>query len=152
MDKYYSVGEIAKIFGIAPSALRWYENEGLLDPVSRNKSGTRVYGEKELRRINFILTLRNAGITVKEIRRYIDLFYKGVETIPERKQILVSQLERLKDEAERLNAVIVHLEEIINTYEDTLMKREMDSRSKDPEYGKRSRCSLGSEHVEPDVE
>ena len=139
MKKFYSVGEAAEKFGIAPSALRWYESEGLLDPVERNESGRRVYGENELRRINFILTLRNAGIPVEEIRRYVDLFHEGAETIPERKQILISQLERLKEEEKRLHAVIIQLEEMIDTYEDTLMKREMDSRSRDPEYGRKKR-------------
>ncbi|MCR4949842.1 MAG: MerR family transcriptional regulator [Solobacterium sp.] len=137
MKKYFSIGETAEHFGIAPSALRWYETEGLLEPVTRNESGRRVYGEKEFRRINFILTLRNAGIPVEGIKNYVDLFYAGAETIPERKQILIEQLEQLKEEARRLNAVIEQLEEVIGNYENTLMKREMDSRSKDPMYGRK---------------
>ena len=47
--------------------------------------------------------------------------------------------ERLKEEEKRLHAVIIQLEEMIDTYEDTLMKREMDSRSRDPEYGRKKR-------------
>ena len=137
MKKYFSIGETAEHFGIAASALRWYETEGLLEPVARNESGRRVYGEKEFRRINFILTLRNAGIPVEGIKNYVDLFYAGAGTIPERKQILIEQLEELKEESRRLNAVIDQLEEMINNYESTIMKREMDSRAKDSMYGRK---------------
>ena len=135
MEKFYSVGETAKMFGIAPSALRYYESEGLLEPVPKNEGGRRVYGTKEIRRIRFIITLREAGISVEGIRQYVDLFYAGAETIGERKQILVDHLDRLKQEAERLNELISQLEEMINTYEDTFIKREMDSRTADPFYG-----------------
>ncbi len=137
MKDFYSVGETAKMFGIAASALRYYESEGLLEPVPKNESGRRVYGPKEIRRIRFIVTLRDAGIPVESIRHYVDLFYAGAETILERKQILIDHLDRLKQEAERLNELIAQLEEMISTYEDTFMKREMDSRKADPDYGKK---------------
>ena len=135
MKDFYSVGETAKMFGIAASALRYYESEGLLEPVPKNESGRRVYGPKELRRIRFIVTLRDAGIPVEGIRQYVDLLYAGAETLPERKQILIDHLDRLKQEAESLNELIAQLEQMISTYEDTFMKREMDSRKADPDYG-----------------
>ncbi len=138
MKDSLTIGETAEMFGIAASALRYYEDEGLMEPVPRNRAGRRVYGPKELRRIRFILTLRNAGIPVDAIRRYVDLFYEGSGTIPVRKQILTDHLNLLKEEAAQLNEVIRQLEEIIETYEDTLMKREMDSRRSDPAYGKRN--------------
>ena len=135
METNYTIGEIAELFGLAQSTLRYYESEGLLDPVQRNEGGRRIFTQKEIRRIRFILTLRNAGIPVEEIKQYVKLFHEGVHTIPERKQILVSRLDILKDEVNKLNAVIQDLEEIIRSYEDTLMKRELDSRRNDPNYG-----------------
>ena len=135
MKDFFTIGETARKFDLAPSALRWYEAEGLLDPVTKNESGHRMYGKKEFRRINFIVTLRNAGVPVEEIRRYVELFHEGEQTIPIRKQILIDRLDLLKEEARRLNDVISQLQSMIDNYEDTLMKRELDSRRSDPHYG-----------------
>ncbi len=135
MEKHDSIKEAAQKFGLAPSALRWYESEGLLDPVPKSESGHRMYGPKEYRRINFIVPLRNAGVPVEEIRRYVELFHEGEQTIPVRKQILIDRLTLLKEEAGKLNDVIRQLETMIDHYEDTLMKRELDSRRNDPHYG-----------------
>lgn len=131
----YTIKETAEHFGISAPTLRYYEKEGLLDPVEKNQSGHRIYGEKEFRRISFIMTLRTAGIPVEDIRRYVDLFHQGPGTIPERKQMLEDQLSELRNEAEKLNEVIRRLEGIINNYEETLMKRELTSRKEDPFYG-----------------
>ena len=135
-EKKLSAGETAAMFSIAASTLRYYESEGLLDPVKRSESGRREYGEKEFRRIRFVLMLREAGIPVEEIKKYVALFHEGVSTIPERKQILNEQLIRLKEEVVRMNAVISALEDMVENYDSTIMKRELDSRQKDPEYGK----------------
>ena len=135
MKDYVSIGEAARKYGLAPSALRWYESEGLLDAVPKSESGHRMYGPKEFRRINFIVTLRNAGVPVEEIRRYVELFHEGEQTIPVRKQILIDRLALLKEEAEKLNEVIRQLENMVENYESTLMKRELDSRRSDPHYG-----------------
>ncbi len=135
MKKTYSIGEAAAKFNIPQSTLRYYESEELLDPVQRDESGRRIFTGREFRRINFILTLRNAGVPVEEIRRYVSLFHEGEHTIPIRKQILTDRLDALKEEAKRLDEVIVTLQEMIDSYEDTLMKRELESRRKDPHYG-----------------
>lgn len=135
MSDFLSIGETSKKFNIPASTLRYYESAGLLDPVAKNSSGHRIYGEKEFRRINFICILKNAGIPIEEISRYVDLFHQGVDTIPERKQILVDQLTVLHKQVEDLNDVIHELEAIIENYEETLMKRELDNRRKDPTYG-----------------
>ncbi len=131
----YTIKQTAEHFGISAPTLRYYEKEGLLDPVGKNQSGHRMYGEREFRRINFILTLRMAGVPVEDIRRYVALFHQGAETIPERKQMLEDQLSELRNEAKKLNEVIRRLEGIIDNYEETLMKRELTSRKEDPFYG-----------------
>lgn len=135
MKNYYSIGETAEKLGIPQSTLRYYESEKLLDPVQRDESGRRRYTEREFRRVRFILTLRNAGVPVEEIRQYVALFHEGEHTIPVRKQILQDRLNALKEEAERLDEVIRTLQEMISNYEDTLMKQELDSRRNDPHYG-----------------
>jgi DNA-binding transcriptional MerR regulator len=61
------IGEAARRVGLAPSAIRYYESEGLIDPPTR-RDGRRRYGRDELRRLAFIATGREMGLGLAAIR------------------------------------------------------------------------------------
>jgi MerR family transcriptional regulator, redox-sensitive transcriptional activator SoxR len=63
-----SIGEVASRSGVAASALRFYEREGLIEAV-RTDGNQRRYDRAVLRRIAFIQAGRAAGVTLSEIRR-----------------------------------------------------------------------------------
>lgn len=66
----YTIAETAEKFGISKNALRYYEKEGLLNPVTRNQNGIRFYSEKDLLEINKIVHLRRLGASLKEIKEF----------------------------------------------------------------------------------
>jgi MerR family redox-sensitive transcriptional activator SoxR len=61
-----SIGELAKRSGIAPSALRFYEERGLIGS-ERNASGHRTYSRAVIRRVAFIVFAQRIGLTLEEI-------------------------------------------------------------------------------------
>ena len=61
------IGEASRRLGIAPSAIRYYEGEGLLDPP-RGPDGRRRYGPAELRVLAFIAVGRELGLGIAGIR------------------------------------------------------------------------------------
>ena len=65
--KRYSVGEVARRAGVATSALRFYEQHGLIRS-ERNESGHRRYHADVLRRVSFIRTAQRVGLSLAEIR------------------------------------------------------------------------------------
>lgn len=65
--KRFSVGEVAARAGVATSALRFYEEHGLIE-AERNESGHRRYHADVLRRVAFIRTAQRVGLTLGEIR------------------------------------------------------------------------------------
>ena len=132
-NKGLSIAQVSKEFQVAESTLRYYEQAGLMEAVEKNESGHRVYQDRDLRRIRFILLLRSAGVSVQEIRHYVELVYDGEGTIPERKALLEKQLVGLKQRREELDRTILALEDIVANYESTLVKRELDRRSRDSE-------------------
>lgn len=67
MPNKLAIGEVAKIAGVAASAIRYYERTGLL-PKAERVSGRRVYGEDVLRRLTAIRVAREAGFTISEVR------------------------------------------------------------------------------------
>jgi DNA-binding transcriptional MerR regulator len=66
-----TIGEIARRTGLATSAIRYYEEIGLLPPAPR-VSGQRVYGEETVDRLRVILFARDAGFTLREIRQLFE--------------------------------------------------------------------------------
>jgi len=62
-----SVGEVAHRAGVAASALRYYEREGLITAV-RSSGGQRRYERSVLRRLAFVRAARTVGLTLEEIR------------------------------------------------------------------------------------
>ena len=61
------IGEAARRVGLAPSAIRYYESEGLLD-APRDADGRRRYGPAELRTLAFITVGRDMGLGLAGIR------------------------------------------------------------------------------------
>lgn len=66
----YTIGELAKKFNIAPSALRYYEKEGLIPGVKRKASGAREFEAKDCEVLLLIDCLKQAGCLLK---RYLTL-------------------------------------------------------------------------------
>jgi MerR family redox-sensitive transcriptional activator SoxR len=69
--KRFTVGEIARRAGVATSALRFYEEHGLIQS-ERNDAGHRRYHADVLRRVSFIRTAQRVGLSLAEIRAALD--------------------------------------------------------------------------------
>ena len=65
------IGELASATGVAPSALRYYEEAGLLEAAARTESGYRIYEPAALGRVQFIQRAQALGLSVREIRRLV---------------------------------------------------------------------------------
>lgn len=85
----YSINEIAKLCDLSVYTIRFYDKEGLLPFVTRSKAGNRQFSENDLDMIKLICCLKNSGMAIKDIKRYIDLFMEGDSTAPCRKQMMI---------------------------------------------------------------
>jgi len=81
------IGEFSELTGISSSALRYYEEKGLIR-VERDFGNRRIYSDKDVEWVKFLQRLKNTGMSLKEIKRYSDLRYKGDSTISERLEML----------------------------------------------------------------
>ncbi|OCW56612.1 MerR family transcriptional regulator [Hoeflea olei] len=72
MDKYYTITELTREFGISTRTLRFYEDEGLIQPERRGR--TRLFRAADRRLIQEILRGRRIGFTVAEIREIIQVY------------------------------------------------------------------------------
>jgi DNA-binding transcriptional MerR regulator len=70
--KLYQASEFAALTGVTVRALHHYDRTGLLKPSGRTASGYRLYGAKDLARLQQIVTLKFIGLPLKQIKEILD--------------------------------------------------------------------------------
>lgn len=68
-----TVSELARRAGIAPSAVRWYEREGVIPKATRRANGYRQFGEDALPRLRLVVSLRRLGLDPQDAGRVAQL-------------------------------------------------------------------------------
>lgn len=96
------IQEVAAQTGLGIHALRYYEQIGLITPVTRKDNGHRHYSQDDVYRLNFVTRLRATGMPIAEIKRYNDLAQQGEATVLERMQILAAHQEMVEQKIEEL--------------------------------------------------
>lgn len=82
------IGELAKIAGVTPRTIRYYENLGLLRPNEREGKGFRYYTQTELAKLQKIDCLKSLGLTLEEITAVIDLYFEDSTGIKGKQKVL----------------------------------------------------------------
>ncbi len=118
-----TIKEVSEKYNISQDTLRYYEKEGIILPVTR-KNGIRNYGEKELGNIEFIICMRNAGLSVEVLKEYLKLFEQGKDTEKERRQLLINEREKLKKKISDMNAALERLNYKIDVYYNEIVEKE----------------------------
>ena len=106
----YSIGEISQRLDIAPSALRYYEKEGLLPFVERSDSGIRQFTDIDLEWLIIIDSLNRPGMPLKEIKDFVKMFEERDTTIARRLEIVRRHREVIQQQVAKLNEIILALD------------------------------------------
>jgi DNA-binding transcriptional MerR regulator len=80
--------ETCTILNVSYETLKFYCKEGLVPNVARNASNHRVFDEANLAWLQGIMILRKCGMSLKDMKTYLEHCLIGQETIPERKIML----------------------------------------------------------------
>lgn len=76
-EKPLTIGRIAKMTGLSPKSIRYYEEEKLIPRAVRSPSGYRLYTPKIVERLIFIQKAKVVGFSLSDIRRLLDLTDRG---------------------------------------------------------------------------
>ena len=106
----YTVGEMAKKLGVAPSTLRYYDQEGLLPFVERSSGDVRVFKDSDYEWLQVIGCLKKTGMQLKDIKLFIEMAMQGDETIEPRLALITKQKAAVQVQ-------IAELEETLRTLE-----------------------------------
>ena len=96
MREYYSISELTKDFGITTRTLRFYEDEGLIQPVRRGR--TRLYTQADRNLIAQILRGKRLNFSLAEIREILQMYGE----LPEGEEQLRAVIHRIEEKRENL--------------------------------------------------
>lgn len=124
------IGDLARASGLSVRALRYYEQIGLLRPPRRSPRGHREYGERELLRLQHVLSLRALGLSLREVRDLLGGRHPApVEALAKHATRVRAEIAQRQSLLGRLEAVITGLatgerpsvEQLLRTIEETTM-------------------------------
>lgn len=103
MEKY-NIKELATLSGVSSRTLRYYDQIKLLSPLTRTSAGYRLYGTKEVDRLQQILVYKKLGFSLQQIQQLLDqptttqliLFEQQYQALKQMKQQIELQLNTLE--------------------------------------------------------
>ena len=113
----YSIKDVSEILGLSIYTIRFYDKEGLLPFVSKNKSGHREFTESDLGLFKVICCLKNSGMQIKAIKKYIELCMEGADNIELRKKLLLEHRKSIMKQMDELNKNLEIVDFKIEMYE-----------------------------------
>ena len=103
MNTVYTIKEVSKVTGLPASTLRYYESIGIIKPIERDKSSKqRVYSEQDLNLLVAISCLSATGMSIDDMRAYMNNRGRGAEAAEDQVELLETQRTRLIAEQKQL--------------------------------------------------
>lgn len=112
----YTVKEVAELLGVSVHTVRYYDDKGLIPGTKRNAANQRLFDDMEVEWLFVSLTLKNTGLSLKDVKHYIELYQQGDSTLPERYEIMKKQKEKTLQEMEELKLRLAVLDRKIDHY------------------------------------
>jgi len=109
-NEYFQIGEVATMLGVTTRTIRYYEEIGLMTHPKRLDGGIRVYGKDDIKRLKFILKLKELGISLKEMQELADIY--KVHQTPD--NIMPKLVEILDAHISKIDAKIAKLASLRN--------------------------------------
>jgi MerR family Zn(II)-responsive transcriptional regulator of zntA len=114
MGETYNIGQLVKELNINKETIRYYEKIGLISQPKKDDSGYRVYSNKDIETIKFILIVKNLGFTLKEISVLLhdEILHNSIEDI---KIIVESKIKEINEKIDELEETKNLLEKVQKT-------------------------------------
>lgn len=106
----FTMKETCEKTGLAYETLKFYCNQGLVPNVKRDRNNHRIFDERDIAWIQSLNCLKNCGMSISEMRQYMDLCLQGEKTIPERKRILEIKRKELLKQMELIQESIGYID------------------------------------------
>ncbi len=146
----YTINKLAKLAGVSTRTLRYYDELGLLSPARVSSNGYRIYGEKEINRLQQILFYRELGVSLEEIRNILaSKDFDGLSA-------LESHLSALLARREQLDLLVANIKKTIKTMKGEMIMSDQEKFEgflqklvdhNERQYGEEARAKYGDERI-----
>ena len=116
----YSMKEACTLTNMTYENLKFYCNEGLVPNVKRDSRIYRVFDEHDIKWIQSLNCLKSCGMSIAEMKEYLELCMEGEGTIPKRKVILAEKKETLLQSIAELQKSVAYIDWKQGFYDDVL--------------------------------
>ena len=116
----YTMIQVCRELDMTYQTLKYYCNEGLIPNVKRDGNNRRIFDEKDVKWIKDLTCLKRCGLSILEMKEYLELCLEGESTIPQRKEMLAQKRETLLDSIKELKASVDYIDWKQNFYDEVL--------------------------------
>lgn len=116
----YTPKEVCQQVGISYETLKFYCKEGLVPEVKRDKNNYRIFDEKNIAWLKGLQCLRKCGMSIKDMKLYMNYCIEGPSTIPQRKEMINESKKSLLKKINEINECIDFIDNKQSFYDDVL--------------------------------
>ena len=98
----YTMMQVCRTLDMTYQTLKFYCNEGLVPNVKRDSNNRRIFDERDVKWIKDLTCLKKCGMSIQEMKEYLELCMQGESTIVLRKEMLRKKQEILKGDDPRI--------------------------------------------------
>lgn len=146
----YTINKLAKLAGVSTRTLRYYDELGMLSPARISSNGYRIYGQKQIDRLQQILFYRELGVSLEEIRGILASGdFDGLSS-------LENHLSALRARREQLDLLVANVEKTIKAMKGEIIMNDQEKfegftqklvDDNEQQYGEEIRAKYGDECV-----
>lgn len=119
-SRVQGIQDVAQELGVTLRTLRFYENEGLIEP--QRIGNRRIYSRREVGRIQLILRGKRLGFSIREIKQFLDLYDADPEHQEQMERLAERVRERLVDLKKQRDALDLTIEELTSIEAEALAR------------------------------
>jgi DNA-binding transcriptional MerR regulator len=112
------IGEVARRTGLPVKTIRYYCDEGLLQPRARSESGYRLFDEENLAELTIIRSLRALDVSIPELARILEVRRAGVCNCSVLKDSIAAKMESINLRIAELAAMKDELARLLGSWQD----------------------------------
>ena len=116
----YTMMQVCRELDMTYQTLKYYCNEGLIPNVKRDGNNRRVFDEKDVKWIKDLTCLKKCGMSILEMKEYLEFCLQGESTIMQRKEMLAKKCEMLLGSIKELEASVDYIGWKQNFYDEVL--------------------------------
>lgn len=116
----FTMKQVCQETNMSYQTLKYYCNEGLVPNVKRDHNNRRIFDERDVKWIKDLTCLKRCGMSIQEMKDYLEMCLEGPSTIPKRQKFLDQKRDALLEQMKEVQSSIDYIDWKQDFYQDVL--------------------------------